>query len=455
MFDSLYPWQNDALNRWNQSGRRGIVEAVTGSGKTMVGVAAIADTAQKMGGFRYLNPLVVVPSTVLMDQWYDRLTKLLPHAKIGRISKDYTDSFAVKDVCIGIVNSVVRHLTVLYEHTERSPNYKAMLIADECHHYIHAPVFGKVLKYPFHYTLGLSATAATEMDFYQPGLGSIIKEYKFEDAGRDGLVPRFDLINASTHLAPNEKREYLDLSEQIKDQMSLVYDLFSDELAGVPDHLFFRKLRSLMMLDDGTHDPVIRRLFGLIFKRTSIIYQAKNKLGACMRLIVTMLNTNKKVMVFFERIESTEEVSNVALATASKLQIQIAGFGVPWCKVYHSGLTHKERDVILEEFRQPGPKVLLSCRSLDEGLDIPEVDCAILAASTQSRRQRIQRIGRVLRRGDGDKKPIVVTLFVEGTGDESVTAEDADIFKGVATIHQARENEVFGTLEKLLNSQTP
>ena len=51
-----------------------MVEAVTGSGKTDVAIAAAAD-ARRRGKF----VLVLVPTRVLMEQWHRRLTdELLP-----------------------------------------------------------------------------------------------------------------------------------------------------------------------------------------------------------------------------------------------------------------------------------------------------------------------------------------------------------------------------------------
>ena len=76
----LYRWQLDALISWLRCGRRGVIEAVTGSGKTDVAIAAASD-ALRRGRF----VLVVVPSRVLMEQWHGRLTAALPEARIGRL----------------------------------------------------------------------------------------------------------------------------------------------------------------------------------------------------------------------------------------------------------------------------------------------------------------------------------------------------------------------------------
>ena len=83
---ALYTWQLDALTSWLSCGRRGVVEAVTGSGKTDVAIAAAAD-ALRRGRF----VLVVVPSRVLMEQWHGRLRTALPEARIGRLGDSGRD----------------------------------------------------------------------------------------------------------------------------------------------------------------------------------------------------------------------------------------------------------------------------------------------------------------------------------------------------------------------------
>src|SRR3954468_15373671 len=82
----LYRWQLDALVSWLRCGRRGVIEAVTGSGKTDVAIAAAAD-ALRRGKF----VLILVPSRVLMEQWHVRLTNAMPNARIGRLGDSGRD----------------------------------------------------------------------------------------------------------------------------------------------------------------------------------------------------------------------------------------------------------------------------------------------------------------------------------------------------------------------------
>ena len=84
--DELYRWQLDALVAWLGCGRRGVIEAVTGSGKTDVALAAISDALRRD---RFV--LVLVPSRVLMEQWHGSLTAALPEARIGRLGDSGKD----------------------------------------------------------------------------------------------------------------------------------------------------------------------------------------------------------------------------------------------------------------------------------------------------------------------------------------------------------------------------
>src|SRR5450432_1686061 len=103
----LYRWQLDALASWLRYGRRGVIEAVTGSGKTDVAIAAVSD-ALRRGRF----VLVVVPSRVLMEQWNGRLTAAIPGARIGRLGDSGKDVPASCDVLVATRHSAAARTPV-------------------------------------------------------------------------------------------------------------------------------------------------------------------------------------------------------------------------------------------------------------------------------------------------------------------------------------------------------
>ena len=57
---------------------------------------------------------------------------------------------------------------------------------------------------------------------------------------------------------------------------------------------------------------------------------------------------------------------------------------------------------------------------LNEGVDVPEAAVAIVLSGTGTRREYIQRLGRILRPLEG-KRAILYEIIAEGTGEEGVS----------------------------------
>src|SRR5690242_4720164 len=142
----LYRWQLDALVSWLRCGRRGVIEAVTGSGKTEVAIAAASD-ALRRGRF----VLVLVPSRVLMEQWYTALHTVLPDARIGRLGDSWRDTAETCDVLVA-----TRHSAAAYKPIPpRSGG--GLLIVDECHG-LGGRTLRRALVAEYEERLGLTAT---------------------------------------------------------------------------------------------------------------------------------------------------------------------------------------------------------------------------------------------------------------------------------------------------------
>src|SRR5690606_28753336 len=68
---------------------------------------------------------------------------------------------------------------------------------------------------------------------------------------------------------------------------------------------------------------------------------------------------------------------------------------------YTAETSKEEREEMLQDFEEGHKQALVAIRSLDEGVDIPQVRRAFILASSTNPRQFIQRRGRVLRRAEG------------------------------------------------------
>ena len=75
-----------------------------------------------------------------------------------------------------------------------------------------------------------------------------------------------------------------------------------------------------------------------------------------------------------------------------------------------------ERDALFERFRDGRIRALVSAKVLNEGLDVPAADIAIVVAGRGGLIEHVQRVGRVLRPAPG-KRALVYELVVTGTAD--------------------------------------
>ena len=437
-----YAWQRDAIRKWVEADMVGIVQAVTGSGKTYVAIRIIKQLRTKR---RDAQILIVVPTIVLMEQWRERLAAFFPGRLIGMHGGGYKDDFSKPGIVavVAVAQGVCKKIPKLLAHAS-SGRFKSLLIADECHRYLNAPEFGRILEFPFSYRLGLSATVG-----YNPPpkrLGETVFDLDMKKAVLDyKLVPRFVMLNIGVEFTYHEQAKYRDLKDRIRDTLKKIEFHYSVKLE---EFELFPWIASKLREDEGdAKHRLLVQFQNLLFQRTALYSLAAKKLKLAAQLAQQLVASRKKVLVFFERIEALDKVhQNAAEQSAEQICTSSGEF---WCKPFHSGLRPKERVALLKEFKRRGPCALLACRTLDEGLDVPEIDAVVLGASSKSGRQRIQRIGRALRSKEG-KKPLVITLYVRGTTDELVIRDDEKHFGAAATIHHLDSLNYRDVLERLL-----
>ncbi|HEY6727789.1 MAG TPA: DEAD/DEAH box helicase, partial [Polyangiaceae bacterium] len=79
-------------------------------------------------------------------------------------------------------------------------------------------------------------------------------------------------------------------------------------------------------------------------------------------------------------------------------------------------IKRKERETVLERFRKGELGALASSRVLNEGLDVPDADVAIIVGGSLGDREHIQRVGRLLRPSLG-KRAVIYELVASGTSE--------------------------------------
>ena len=121
-----------------------------------------------------------------------------------------------------------------------------------------------------------------------------------------------------------------------------------------------------------------------------------------------------RVLIFCERIDQTEE------AAACLRQ----SFGQSSCAVYHSHMTKEARARNMELFRTGQVRILVSCRCLDEGVDVPDANVAIVLSSTSVSRQRIQRMGRIIRRAETKDMACLYYIYIRESSENRAYLPD-------------------------------
>jgi superfamily II DNA or RNA helicase len=104
----------------------------------------------------------------------------------------------------------------------------------------------------------------------------------------------------------------------------------------------------------------------------------------------------------------------------------------------HSAMAPRERAEVLPRFRDGALQVLAAPRALDEGVDVPAADLAVIAGASRSRRQMVQRMGRVLRRKPDGRLARFVVLFAERTVEDPASGA-----------HEAFLDEVVAVAERV------
>ena len=449
----LHRWQREALEAWEAHGCRGLLEAVTGSGKTRFAFEAVRLLEAKSKVHR---TVVVVPTITLMDQWYEEALKFYDSgaASVGRRGDGHRDDFSIpgRRMLIATRNGASRYVDEILSFA-KSNNSPTLLIADEVHRLLYAEQYGRVLDFPFTYTLGMSATLDTKED---ARVGKLFFEFTFKDAIEAKIIPEFDLIQVRTALSASEGSYYERLTDQFSDLLVVLKARYVRELEGVdeanPDSSLLTRLGRIHR---WSPDRDIERLFAVTFRRAAISHTcaAKIRLAQDLGKFFMQQSGRGKRIFFFERIESTEDVA-AAVDEDTGIQTsfeQVAGevqgenTGV-WCETLQSKLKSTERRNILAGFRSSPAAVLLCCRMLDEGLNIPEIDVAVLVSSSQSKRQRVQRVGRALRKSRHGTRPLIISFFVAETTDANTIQHDKELFSAVARICQVNAD---GLLDKL------
>ncbi|GAG38584.1 unnamed protein product, partial [marine sediment metagenome] len=186
-------------------------------------------------------------------------------------------------------------------------------------------------------------------------------------------------------------------TDQISKVNKILFSKYPELIAAKP-YEFYKALGALY---DKTQDSIILRYTVLLNARKGIIHTSMSKLEALKWIINNENLRNEKVLIFHERIEKVEKIYKF---------LREKRFNVG---IYHTNQAYKQRLDNISNYRNGTSNILVSCRALDEGFDVPESNTGIIVTGTSSVRQWIQRMGRILRKMPGKEFSRIYVVFVD------------------------------------------
>jgi superfamily II DNA or RNA helicase len=366
---TLRPYQEQALEAWRAFGQRGIVCLPTGSGKTRVAIAALASL--------HLSSLVLCPTRALLGEWQRTLMRWYG----GPVGQVGDGEQRVEAVTVMTFESAHRRLAEI-------AHLFGAIVVDEVHHFAGGARAGALAASPAPARLGLTATAPREgsagSDQLAETVGPVVCEVAMTSLMGTHLA-NLETIYLRVLLDDEERRTY-DLHYR---PFAGLYSSFARSFPGAPWSAFAESLsksaagrRAL----EGYH----------LANRIASFPNAKQALVA----ELLQRHRSEQTLVFTAFAEDAYAIGKDAL--------------VP---VVTADVPRKERETILGRFREGRYRAVVSARVLNEGIDVPDANVAILVGGTLGGREYVQRIGRVLRPGPS-KQALAYELVTAGTLDD-------------------------------------
>lgn len=392
----LRPWQDRALKEWQAAGRRGVIEAVTGAGKTHVALCAMRE---HLG--RGISVCVLIPTIELQVQWEREIRNTLGVTKgIGKLGGGHRQSLGDRktQLLLATPQSGMKH-ELLPQGRE------GLLVADEVHH-LGADQWSLALEERFEYRLGLTATYERDdngiADFLDPYFGGVVYRLGYEEALADKVISRFRIAFIGVDFEPDERAEYDKQDEWArKNRRSLVEDY------GLPREPFGEFMKAVTILaQSGDRGSKKAGLYLSAFsKRRQILARSRAKLSGVAELEEAIRAAERSIL-----FAQTKEAAEAAVDRLHEVGID--------GRVLTSDMDLDERHQVFAGFEDGDHDLVAAPRLLDEGVDVPAADLAIVLASSRSRRQMVQRMGRVVRlKADGRPARLAV-LYVQGTAED-------------------------------------
>ena len=367
----LREYQRDALDAWEANDRRGVLELPTGSGKTVIGVKAIESVGRPT--------LVVVPTIDLLEQWRAELDSLgVPVGRLGGGEQ------RVEDLTVATYDSAYLRADELGDRFE-------LVVFDECHHLGGEGYrdIARLMAAPAR--LGLTATFERPDGAHETIadlVGEVVYDIDADELAGKHLAP-YDVRRVEVPLTETERREYERAQETF---VSYLRDA------------------NITMTSGSDYQELV--------KRSGRDPKAREALLAKQRARKIVAESDAKVEALADLLERHRGERCIVFTASTDLVYRVSErFLIP--AITHETSTVERRE-ILDAFRAGEYARVVTANVLDEGVDVPDANVAVIIAGSGSEREFTQRLGRILRPKAEGERATLYELVSEDTAEERV-----------------------------------
>jgi len=368
----LRDYQQTALDAWRGNADRGVLELPTGSGKTVIGIAAM----EALG----TPTLVVVPTVDLLEQWQRELEREFDR-EIGRLGGGEQ---RVEDVTVATYDSA-------YLQADELGDRFGLVVFDEVHHLGGEGYrdIARLLAAPAR--MGLTATFERPDGAHEVVadlVGDLVRRVDVDDLAGDHLA-NYDIKRIEVALTAEERE---------------VYDRHQ---ATFTDYL---KRSSITMRSGSDYQELV--------KRSGTDPEAREALLAKQRAREVMMNADRKVERLADILDRHRGDRVIVFTAHTDLVYRLSERFLLPAITHETGAS--ERRELLERFREGEYSRVVTANVLDEGVDVPDANVAVVLSGSGSEREFTQRLGRILRPTADDSRALLYELVTEETAEERV-----------------------------------
>jgi superfamily II DNA or RNA helicase len=367
------PYQTEALQAWKTSGRRGVVVLPTGAGKSHVAHMAMEQVGRSC--------LIVVPTIDLMHQWYSGFLDSYTLDEVGLLGGGYHE---LKPITVTTYDSAAIHM-------ERYGDRFGLVVFDEVHH-LPGPTYqqaARMMVAPFR--LGLTATPERQDGRHHvldEVVGPIVYRRDIKDLAGEFLAD-YDVERLEVGLTEAELARY-------------------DEARGT--YLSFIRRAGIRFDGPGGWGDFIKRSSQSADGRAAMrAYREQKRISL----------TCEAKLELVERLAARHADDRMIVFTADNETVYALSRQLLLPVITHQTPT-KERREVLEEFRSGKYRVVVTSKVLNEGVDVPEANVAVVLSGSGSVREHVQRLGRILRK-QGDKRALLYEVITRNTAEEGTS----------------------------------